>query len=205
MALYKLHYFPVSARGEFVQLVLEEASAKYELVNYNFGEHKKLAPHQLPFGQLPVLQEGEFYLPQTAAIITYLARKHNLEPKDPKHAAQVDAIVLGVFDTAPKFFGFALMKHGSREEVTASVHSALHHFETLLKSNNGGNGFFVGDKLTAADLAVFQLIDDLLTFDASLVPTKHNVLLAFHKRISEQPRIAAYLQSDRRHKFPKSA
>jgi glutathione S-transferase len=113
--------------------------------------------------------------------------------------------VQGVFDTAPKFLVYGLLKQGTREDVTNAVNTLLGHLEVLLKSNNNGNGFFVGEKVTAADLAVFQFLDNLLAHDAAFLPAKHQALLAFHKRVAELPRIAAYLKSERRHKFPKAA
>jgi len=46
----------------------------------------------VPFGQLPLLVDGDFKLVQTAAIDRYLGKKLDLYPTDPVEAAKVDEI-----------------------------------------------------------------------------------------------------------------
>jgi glutathione S-transferase len=78
----------------------------------------------------------------------------------------------------------------------------LRHLENCLASNRGGTGFFVGDSLTYADIAVFHLVcaaESQLPdrFEALNIP----LLKAFQGRIAQRNKIAAYLRSERRRPF----
>lgn len=46
-----------------------------EHVNIGFGEHKSKLGDKLPFGQLPLYEEGDFSLGQSGTIVRYVAKK----------------------------------------------------------------------------------------------------------------------------------
>lgn len=78
----------------------------------------------------------------------------------------------------------------------------LQHLENYLASNRGGTGFFVGDSLTYADIAVFHMLCAAEAqlpdrFAALNIP----LLKAFKGRIAQRSKIAAYLRSERRRPF----
>ena len=72
MSLPKIHYFGLAGRQEFVKLLFEEKGEKYEFVLHSGGSHKNVG---LPFGQLPLYEEGDFKIVQTATIVHYVAKK----------------------------------------------------------------------------------------------------------------------------------
>jgi hypothetical protein len=90
-----LTYFDGRGLGEIPRLLLHEAGVKFE-----DRRLKDIAPlkGELPFGQVPLYQEGDFKLVQSQTIARYIARTHNLYGKDAKESAQIDLVVDGVGD-----------------------------------------------------------------------------------------------------------
>ena len=70
-------------------------------------------------------------------------------------------------------------------------------FDGLLELN-GDTGFFVGDDITWADLAVFDILDSMVQWVQGANLDNHPRVARFFDAIRERPRIAAYLASDRR-------
>lgn len=52
----------------------------------------------LPYGQLPLYEEGSKTLNQSLAIARYVANKTNLLPSDPWQQAVLDAAVFNIYD-----------------------------------------------------------------------------------------------------------
>jgi glutathione S-transferase len=73
-----------------------------------------------------------------------------------------------------------------------------------LARNARGRGWLVGARLTYADLSMFQVLTGLeYAFPRTMkrVSRRHRRLTALRQAVEERPRIAAYLQSDRRIPF----
>lgn len=87
---YKLLGHVGSTCSRTVIATLEEVGAKYEVetIDLSKGEHKSPAylENNQPFGQIPVLFDGEYRLFESRAIIRYIATKHwadSIYPSDP--------------------------------------------------------------------------------------------------------------------------
>src|SRR5947207_860603 len=94
MTEFVVHSVPGSPFGRAVFAVLEEKGAPYRLVPVVPGTFRA-EPHisRHPFGRVPVLQHGDFWLYETQAILRYLDRvlpTPPLTPADPKAAARMD-------------------------------------------------------------------------------------------------------------------
>lgn len=84
---YKLYYWPIPGRGEFVRLLLEHCGVPYEDVARTGPEGmaavaaaKENCPGTLHYAP-PILQISDtFSLSQTTVICAYLAKKHGLMP-----------------------------------------------------------------------------------------------------------------------------
>ncbi len=90
-----LTYFDGRGLAEVPRLVLAEAGVKFE--DRRVKDIATLKA-ELPFGQVPLYQDGDFKLVQSQAIIRYVARTHNLYGKDAKEAALIDQIGDGIQD-----------------------------------------------------------------------------------------------------------
>ena len=198
--VYIINYFPFGGRGELLRLIAEEGGIAYKNNYLSFAE---LAQNRaaFPYGQLPVLSEegSDFQLAQTGAIVRFLAKEAGLIPADARQAALADSITEGVAEFRAKAYS-AFFKQGDQEKQEAltkyrdsELKTVLTKFEAWLKKNGGQ--YFAGDKLSFADLAVYDFLNEnqtLINF-ADEIPT----LIAFQKSVAARPNISAYSTSDR--------
>lgn len=200
---YRLHYFPIRGRGEQIRLLLHALSLPFEDVAVRrdqFVELKKAGPGMLAFGSLPLLEDGDFRLVQGPVILGYLARKHGAAPTDPKLAARADAIALGAEDLRSKYFG--TLSGDNADEKKAAFRDGDWHSRWLpslegLLELNGDTGFFVGDSLTHADIAVWDALDAVLGSIPGATLDGFPRLVRFREQIAKRPAILAYLAQRR--------
>nr|UQQ66580.1 glutathione S-transferase sigma 3 [Conogethes punctiferalis] len=158
----KLHYFHLNGLAESIRYILHYAGEKFEDIRYDRADWPiKSVKDNLPYGQLPLYEEGNKSLNQSLAIARYLASKTKLLPTDLWEQALLDAAVFTFYDfwgkAKPYLFETdpakkALIKKEVFEEVIPYYFS---RFEKELKS---GNGYF-GGKLTWADFVFVGIIE----------------------------------------------
>jgi glutathione S-transferase len=93
-------------------------------------------------------------------------------------------------------------KRYTKEFWRHRVPKLLGYFESVLEKSGGPYVF--GRKVSYVDLSLFQVIEGLrYAFPKRMRRFRKNVprLMALRDRVAERPRIAAYLQSDRRIPF----
>jgi glutathione S-transferase len=204
-----------------VRLVLEEAGAHYADVGREQGTQAVVAFYEgrnagHPVFAPPVLVHGDAVIAQTAAICHYLGRRLGLAPGDEVGDTQalelqltIADLVLEVHDTHHPISS-ALFYEDQRSEaqqrakhfVGERLPRFLRYFERVLERNGGG--VLVGDRLSHADLSLFQALEGLAyAFPRALVRASAGTphVLALRDRVRERPRIAAYLASSRRMPF----
>ena len=74
MVNYKLIYFNGRGAGEIIRQIFAVAKVEYEDHRVNRDDWPNLKP-EMPFGQMPVLEEDGKQLAQSQAIARYLSRK----------------------------------------------------------------------------------------------------------------------------------
>ena len=103
MTDYRLYYWPIPFRGQFVRSVLAHVHATWEEADIddlnalkNKAPGEQLVPHMGP----PVLTDlaADLSLAQTPAILAYLGGKHGLIPDDPQRDALTHKIVADAND-----------------------------------------------------------------------------------------------------------
>lgn len=230
---YDLYYWPnIPGRGEYVRLVLEEAGAPYRDIGrlpadqgggveavvalWQGQPESDSAASRQPIFAPPALQHGELVLTQTAAICDYLGSRHELAPPDEAGRAQALSLQLTIADVVMEAHDTHhpvnawLYYEDQREEakrrasqfVSQRIPRFLQYFERVLE--HAGGDVLVGDRLSHADLGLFQTLEGLAyafprAFAAATGSTPG--ILALRERVRERPRIAAYLASDRRLPF----
>ncbi|AKM02319.1 glutathione S-transferase family protein [Burkholderia pyrrocinia] len=150
---------------------LKELDADFEFVSVNLlaGEHKR--PEFLrinPAGKVPVLVDGDRVIPESAAIVLYLADKFPekaLLPVDPAQRAQAYRwVMFAVTELEQPLWRITrhTFLYPPEKRSPADIELAREDFGTMaaiLDKHLEGREFIVGDTLTVADCVTAYLID----------------------------------------------
>jgi glutathione S-transferase len=225
--VYQLHYWPqIQGRGEFVRLALEEAGAEYvDVARKPAGEGggpralaeamRDLTPP--PFAP-PILIAGELVISQTANILAYLGRHHDLAPSDEAGRVWVNGLQLTLADLVGEThdvhhpISSGLYYEDQKEAAKARAESFrkermtkyLGYFERILRGGGESGAGLAGEQLCYADLSLFQVVRGLqYAFPRRMASLEGEIgaVLALAERVERRPRIAAYLHSERRIPF----
>jgi glutathione S-transferase len=140
-----------------------------EVVNLLAGEHQRPEFLRLnPAGKVPVLVDGDVVIPESAAIVLYLAEKYpqkNLLPADIKTRAQVFRwLMFAVTELEQPLWRItrntALLAEDKRvPQDVPLAREDFTHMAAILERHMEGRSFIVGDAVTAADCVSAYLID----------------------------------------------
>src|SRR4051812_14804973 len=164
----KLHFHPVSTASRPVVLFLAEANIPYEavVVDLMSGAHLSEAFLKInPSHMVPVLEDGDFVLTESSAIMKYVADKFESPayPKDLKKRARINERMDWVNANLYREFGYHMVypqifpNHArtpdAAQDATLSWGKAKaeHLIEILDKSLIGSNKFLCGNEITIAD------------------------------------------------------
>ncbi|XP_019635268.1 PREDICTED: LOW QUALITY PROTEIN: S-crystallin SL11-like [Branchiostoma belcheri] len=199
MPSYKLYYFNGRGRAEPTRLMLAAAGLPYEDIRMEpeqWPEYKK----KMPMGQAPVLEvDGRTMISQSIAIARFVAKESGLAGKTNMEQARADMMVDGFVDMVNKMADYVWYEPDEARKAEkkktffeTTLPEFLGHFEKLLVANNGGNGFFVGDGLTHAEVFFLGLSDDI-TAEKPDILSPHPKLAALVDRIRKYPGIQEWL------------
>ncbi|XP_078383977.1 hematopoietic prostaglandin D synthase-like isoform X2 [Oculina patagonica] len=204
---YKCFYFNFRVRAEVCRLSFAAANIEFEDIRLDWeGDEwaKEKASGRPPFGQMPfiVTPEGKV-LGQSGAVMKYICKKAGMYPSDPFDEAVANMITDGVTDLFNGIVKFNFEKDEARKEelkkefFETTLPARLEKFDALLKGP-----FFLGDKMTYADIAFFDLNNGFLGQGKPEVPehlSKFPKLAEHYKRVLDVPGIKAWVE-----KRPKS-
>jgi glutathione S-transferase len=220
--MYELYYWPtIQGRGEFVRLALEAAGAPYSDVSREDEGKAMMGLMKGGFGASfapPFLKLGDRTIGQVAAILAWLGPQLGLSPNGDSDRAWLNQIqltfadlVAEVHDTHHPVDLMAYYDDQKPEALRRSEGFREHRIpkflgwaEKTLKANPAGTDWLVGDRLTYADLSLFQIVEGLrYAFPKATARAvkKTTLVVAVHDRVAALPRIAAYLDSERRIAF----
>lgn len=193
MNTVRLHRHPLSGHSHRVQLFLSILGVPHELVDVDVtrGAHKQPAFLALnPLGQVPVLEDGPLVLPDSNAILVYLAGRHDPEgrwyPRDPVGAAQVQrwlSIAAGQLAAGPATARvIKLFKQPIDPARAIAIAEGLFAY---LERHLAERAFLVGERATIADLALYAYTARAPEGGIALEPYPH--LRAWLARIEALP------------------
>jgi glutathione S-transferase len=220
---YELYYWPtIQGRGEFVRLALEQAGVPYvdvarrpkgmaammKLLESGGSDLQPFAP--------PFLKSGDLVIAQTATILAYLGPRLGLVPSDEMSQLSAHQLQLTIADlvaeaheTHHPIAGSLYYEDQKREArkrsrvfVEERIPKYLAYLERVLDRNGGEH--FVGNAVSYVDLSTFQVLAGLeYAFPNAMARLGRRIPLLRQLRdeVTLQPRIAAYLASDRRLPF----
>ncbi|MBB2487517.1 glutathione S-transferase family protein [Mitsuaria sp. WAJ17] len=187
----KLYHFPLSGNAHKVRLMLSMLSLPHEVAVPTGGAHKQ--PEFLamnPFGQVPVLVDGEVVVRDSQAILVYLAARYGGPawwPEDPARLAAVQ----GWLSTAANevSHGPALLrmhrKFGRSIDLEATTQRSLALLYLLDDQLRTQPWLVPGDQPSIADLAVYPYI--ALAPEGGLELSPHVHLMAWLSRMQALP------------------
>lgn len=186
-------YFDGKGRAEGARLILAAAGKKYEDVRFSEEEWPKYKP-LAPFGQCPLLKVDGKYYAQSPAIKAYLAREFGFHGKTNLESLAIDQIVNLVEDYTTVCVGAIFTesepeKSKAKEKNAEAAPKFKDNLEKLLKDSK--SGYFVGDRLTLADIVVFDVFTGMCSSGVS-IDDGHPLLKKNIGLVRSNKNIAAY-------------
>ncbi|RFU44823.1 glutathione S-transferase family protein [Paraburkholderia sp. DHOC27] len=189
----RLHTTTLSGHGHRVKLFLTMLDLPFTVVELNMkaGDNRKPAHLALnPFGEVPVIEDGEVVLSDSNAILVYLARKYGESswlPGDPLGAAAVQrwlSLVAGKVAFGPCAARLVTL-FGAPRDLGAAQQIAADLFK-VLDAELSDKRFATGDTPTIADIAAHSYIAHAPEGGVSLEPYPH--IRAWLARVEALPR-----------------
>lgn len=163
-SVIRIHSFPLSGHAHRVVLFANLAGIAHEVIKVDLpaGEHKQPPFLALnPFGQVPVVEDGEAVISDSNAILVYLARKYAPDylPTDPVQEAEVQkflTLAAGELAYGPAAARLITVFNAPlNPESTSSIANA---FLSKIDGHLDGRQFLVGDKPTIADVSLYTYV-----------------------------------------------
>ncbi|XP_038062072.1 S-crystallin SL11-like [Patiria miniata] len=191
MPSYKLLYFDTRGRAEATRMLFAVANQEFEDVRITKEDWPKVKP-TTPQGHIPVLVVDGKQLPQSAAIESFVAKELGLYGSNNWEAAQIDVVKETLKDLIdpmimPVMFELdkAKQAENAKEYYENVAPPHLKNLQDLLEKNKDGIGYFVGDKVSLADVIFFVTME---WFEKPPYSTKG--LKSFPKLVALKDRLA---------------
>ncbi|XP_012945525.1 S-crystallin SL11 isoform X1 [Aplysia californica] len=201
------HYLDLTARGEVTRLTLAAAGKEYEDARIPFEEIAQQR-HRFPFEQVPVLEiDGKMYT-QSFAINCYIAKEFGIYGDNNLERLLIDQVLLlikSIFDTASHFLSEKDPAKKVAKVKEFKMNTCLPTYrklEKLLEQN--GTGYFAGNRLSVAEIAVYDVTTTTLQFVIVPIDGKFPLLQANLRKTAEFPEIKAYMATRKNQHFPVS-
>ena len=185
--MYKV-YGNVQSRALRVLWMLEEIGEPYEFIDAGPRSDTVMALN--PSGKIPVLQDGDAILTDSAAILTYLADKHGklTFPAGTIKRAHQDALTHTILDEMDAVLWTAA-RHSfvlPEDQRVAGVKPSLRwEFERNLDrlANRLNGPFLMGDRMTIADILCTHCLN---WAHGAKFPVQNETMLAYAKALRDR-------------------
>ena len=158
----RIHRHPLSGHSHRVELFASLAGIAHDLIDVDLaaGAHKQADFLALnPFGQVPVIQDGDITLSDSNAILVYLARRYapNWLGQNPVEEAEVQkflSVAAGPIAFGPAAARLVTVFGATLDAEVAKAH-AMNIFDKL-EAHLDGRDFLVSNRPTIADIAIYS-------------------------------------------------
>ena len=182
-------------------------------------DHKPVSPHAdhlqfktaSPFGKIPALQDGDYALADSSAIVHYLEAKYPAQPLIPVEAKArgkaiwfeeyADTVMFPVGTVIfinrvllPKIRKVAGDSAKADDIAANQVPLLFAYLESVLPAQ----GFLVGAGLTLADIAVTCQLINLGHSGVSIDANKYPKLAEYYTRLAARPSVSGLIAAERR-------
>jgi glutathione S-transferase len=198
----KVYGHPMSTCTRKVLTTLAEKGADCEFVMVDLGKNEHKAPEHVarqPFGQIPVLDDGDFRMFESRAIARYLDETlpgAKLTPSDPKGRAQMEQwISVETSNFTPHamkiiwegLFKKFLMGQDGDQDVIAAGRAAVSKTLDIVEQHLGKNPYFAGSEFSIADIGYMPYVEYLFAAGAGDLITSRPNVASWWNRVSSRP------------------
>ncbi len=158
----RLHRLAASGHCHRVELLMSLLGLPYEVVDLDLRRGDQHVPDFLalnPLAQVPVLEDGDEVLPESNAILVYLATRYAPEagwlPRDANEAAwqqrwfSLSVSLLGPGAASPRYRAL------TGRPVDPASQAIGHRLFALMEAQFAHSAFLIADRPTLADLAFY--------------------------------------------------
>ncbi|MBR1165292.1 glutathione S-transferase family protein [Bradyrhizobium elkanii] len=196
----KLYHFALSGHAHRARLFLSLLGIPHELVDVDLKSAAQKRPEFLalnPFGQVPVLDDDGTIIPDSNAILVYLATKLGRTDWLPQHAKGAAAVQrwlsvaagdLAFGPAAARLITVFGAKHNP-DDVIARAHVLLKRLEAHL----AGRDWLVGAAPTIADVALYSYLSSAPEGNVDL--SAYARVNAWLRRIEALPGFVAFART----------
>ncbi len=201
-----------STSSPFVRKVMAFAHEKGIAVENRPGRFGNRSPEWLaisPFAKIPAIEDGDYHLCDSSAIVHYLEAKHPepaLIPADARLRGKTiwfeefaDTIIAGLL--RPIFFNrIVAALVGMAGDLAEADRAEAEDVPPILDYLEGAipaNGFLVGDGLTLADIAVASPFANLEHAGVKIDAAKYPKITAFKSTMLARPNFAGSIAAER--------
>ena len=187
VTIWTLDWVPETPRGFVRDLRLrwgfEEAGLPYRIATVAFDDRETNHLDRQPFGQVPMLEDGDLRLFESGACVIHLARKGGmLIPADPRAEIEVIQWIMAALNSIEMVTMPWVVLTWSDEEfagITGWLDKRLAQIEAVLAERE----WLVGDTFTAADL----IMADVLRVDLVRKHGDRPASEAYVRRVTDRP------------------
>ncbi|MFA5170615.1 MAG: glutathione S-transferase N-terminal domain-containing protein [Sulfuriferula sp.] len=160
-----LYEFPVSGNCHKVRLLLSLLGLKYQSIVLQRENQEQKSPDFLlknPYGQVPVLQDGELVIRDSQAILVYLAKRYGDANWLPDDAAEL-AQVMGWLSTAANEVthgpnALRLLHKFGRVINESEAQQITHSLLALMQMRLSQHDWLALEHISIADIAMYPYI-----------------------------------------------
>jgi len=177
-----------------VTWMLEELGEPYEIVRAK--QHSETMRRYNPTGKMPALVDGDFVLTDSAAICTYLAKKHADKGMGPEPGLRGEAEMEAWMQFAQSEFEAPLwnkMRHkfvlpeACRADVGAATAHDFANEVKALEAKLGGHPYALGDRFSAIDVVLGHCGQ---WARGGKFPIESDAVIAYLDRVLSRPALA---------------
>lgn len=194
--MLKVYGHPMSTCTRKVLATLAEHGTPHEfvLVDLFTGAHKQ--PEHMerqPFGQIPVLDDGDFRLYESRAICKYLDDKNGgkLVPKDAQSKARMEQWLSietsNVSSHLMKFVFHHVFQRPQQEETLGEAGSKISSALGVMDKHLANHQFFAGDEFSIADISFMPYFEYAMMTPVKDMVAAHPNVAGWWERVSARP------------------
>ena len=189
----RFHTFPYSGHCHRVALLLSDLQLPHETINVDLANKAQKSEAFLamnPFGQVPVIQDGDVTIADSLAILTYLSERYGAgrwAPRTPIEAAEIQrwfALAAGTLAFGPAAARASKLFNAPIDLPAAQARSVA--LFDVVDRHLAQRNYLTGQNLTLADLAFYAYVARAPEGGVSLAPYSH--IRSWLARVESMPR-----------------